>query len=613
MSLADDSLSGATGGPAARGSMLARDALRAAHLLAIDPASLRGAWVKTRQGPGLDAWMQTLTALLPPGVSPRRLPPGVEDERLLGGIDLAATLAAGRPVVERGILCEADGGVIVVPTAELLPTQVAARIAAALDGNEVLIERDGLCQALATRFGIVLLDEGDGTDERAPDVVTTRVAFHLDLGAIERELMAEIDSGAAAPDVARVAAARELLAACTPPSDAVLGSLAISALRLGIEDLVAPLLALRCAQVNAAFEARSTVTSDDLEIAARLVFAPRARAMPREESDEENEPPPPENPPPPPEEQATNDGEIPLDDLTELVIEAAAVALPDGLIAELAKGAITRSMPRGGRGAGASKSDPKRGRPAGVRLGPLGRGARLALLPTLRAAAPWQKIRRQQDAARTTLSAGLPRVEVRREDFRIQKFVVPRESTIIFCVDASGSSAFHRLGEVKGAVELLLADAYVTRTYAALIAFRGVKSEILLPPTRSLSRAKMLLTQLPGGGGTPLASGLEASLTVALAERKKGRGALVVVLTDGRANIARDGTADRRRAVADAHDIAGLLKEAGIPSLLLDASTRPGPEVADLAAKAGGRYVPMPGGDARAVRGVVKAAVDHPS
>ena len=204
-------------------------------------------------------------------------------------------------------------------------------------------------------------------------------------------------------------------------------------------------------------------------------------------------------------------------------------------------------------------------------------------------------------------------MEVRREDFRIQKFVVPRESTIIFCVDASGSSAFHRLGEVKGAVELLLADAYVTRTYAALIAFRGVKSEILLPPTRSLSRAKMLLTQLPGGGGTPLASGLEASLTVALAERKKGRGALVVVLTDGRANIARDGTADRRRAVADAHDIAGLLKEAGIPSLLLDASTRPGPEVADLAAKAGGRYVPMPGGDARAVRGVVKAAVDHPS
>jgi magnesium chelatase subunit D len=509
---------------------------------------------------------------------------------------------------------------ITVPTAELLPAQAAARIAAVLDNNEILIERDGLCQALAARVGIVLIDEGDGADEHAPDLLISRVAFHLEFGSIEREVVAAIEGSITISEADRVAAARERLAHCSTPSEAVLGSLAVSAVRLGIDDLVAPILALRCAQVNAAFEGRMAITTEDIEIAARLVFAPRARTMPRSDDEKENTPPP-ESEPPESQEMPKNKGEITVEDLTDIVVEAAATALPDGLIAELAKGAITRSLQSGGRGAGATKSDPKRGRPAGVRIGSLGRGARLALLPTLRAAAPWQKIRRQHDMPFTSPSApsspasssGTSRVYVRREDFRIQKFVAPRESTIIFCVDASGSSAFHRLGEVKGAVELLLADAYVTRTYAALIAFRGVKAEILLPPTRSLARAKMVLAQLPGGGGTPLASGLESSLVIALAERKKGRGPLVVVLTDGRANIARDGSADRRRAVADAHDVAGLLKEAGIPSLLLDASTRPGNDVAELAEKTGGRYVPMPGGGAHAVRGVVKAAVDHPS
>ena len=100
---------------------------------------------------------------------------------------------------------------------------------------------------------------------------------------------------------------------------------------------------------------------------------------------------------------------------------------------------------------------------------------------------------------------------MRRDDFRMTRFQQRTRTTTIFVVDASGSSALNRLAEAKGAVELLLADCYVRRDQVALLAFRGKEAELLLPPTRSLVRAKRSLAGLPGGGGTPLAAGIDAA------------------------------------------------------------------------------------------------------
>jgi magnesium chelatase subunit D len=93
----------------------------------------------------------------------------------------------------------------------------------------------------------------------------------------------------------------------------------------------------------------------------------------------------------------------------------------------------------------------------------------------------------------------------------VSRFKQRRETTTIFVVDASGSAALHRLAEAKGAVELLLADCYVRRDRVAMLAFRGKGAELMLPPTRSLVRAKRSLAGLPGGGGTPLAAGMDAA------------------------------------------------------------------------------------------------------
>jgi magnesium chelatase subunit D len=197
---------------------------------------------------------------------------------------------------------------------------------------------------------------------------------------------------------------------------------------------------------------------------------------------------------------------------------------------------------------------------------------------------------------------------VRREDFRITRHKQRTGTTTIFVVDASGSSALHRLAEAKGAVELLLADCYVRRDRVALIAFRGRGAELLLPPTRSLVRAKRSLAGLPGGGATPLAAGIDAAVGLADAVRRKGDTPVVVMLTDGRANITRSGEGGRARAEDEALAAARGLRTAGLAALLIDTSPRPQPQAQRLAHEMHARYLPLPHADAAALSTAVRAA-----
>jgi magnesium chelatase subunit D len=173
---------------------------------------------------------------------------------------------------------------------------------------------------------------------------------------------------------------------------------------------------------------------------------------------------------------------------------------------------------------------------------------------------------------------------------------------MIFVVDASGSSALHRLAEAKGAVELLLAKGYVRRDRAALIAFRGRTAELLLPPTRSLARAKRALATLAGGGGTPLASAIDAARATAAPLCRSSAQAdgspLIVFLTDGRPNVARDGSGGRERAEADALASARQLRVEGYRSIVIDTAVRPSSFAARLARDMDARYAALPSADA---------------
>jgi len=574
------------------------DAVLAAALMSVDPVGTGGVALRALPGPVRDQWLMLMRDLQPPGAPLRRIPLHVTDGRLLGGLDLAATLSAGRPVAERGLLAEADGGLVELAMAERVAPNTVARLTSAFDFGEVILERDGLAQRSPARFALVALDEGVGEDEGLLNALLDRLAFHLDLNSVRHHETIHCDWG-----IEDVLAARALLARVSI-SDAQVEALCGIALALGIPSLRASLFAARTACASAALAGRETVEEADLACAARLVLAPRATQLPP------MEPPPDEPPPPPPPEeqqdQEHNQSEEQQEpeELEDKILDAAKAAIPADLLSQLQLGALRRSRSRASGKAGATQNAPSRGRPAGVLRGELRAGQRLNVVETLRAAAPWQRLRREERARAGKSST---RIEVRQDDFRITRFKHKSESTTIFIVDASGSSALHRLAEAKGAVELLLADCYVRRDQVALVAFRGKAAEVLLPPTRSLVRAKRTLAALPGGGGTPLASGIDLGMMMADSIQRRGGTPILVLMTDGRANVARDGTGGRARAFDEAKAAARLVRLSELAAILIDTSPRPQAQGRELAGEMGARYLPLPHADANALNQAVRA------
>jgi magnesium chelatase subunit D len=198
-------------------------------------------------------------------------------------------------------------------------------------------------------------------------------------------------------------------------------------------------------------------------------------------------------------------------------------------------------------------------------------------------------------------------LRVQAEDFRVVRFRQRAQSVTVFVVDASGSAALYRLAEAKGAVELLLADCYVRRDEVAMIAFRGEVAELLLPPTRSLVRAKRSLSALPGGGGTPLASAIDATAELLEVLERRGATPAYVMLTDGRANVCRDGRTGREAATEDALQAArALALRSGAAGMVIDTSPRPHRSANSLAAALGAHYVPLPNADAAQLQAAVR-------
>lgn len=577
-----------------------QEAMMALALMAVDPVAVGGMVVRARAGAVRDAFVEALKRLIGPGRPIRRLPANITDDRLLGGLDLAATLRAGRPIADRGLLVEADGGVVLAAMAERMTTGTAARIASVIDRGEVGLERDGLTLVTPARFGLVMFDEGVEPDERAPDVVAERLAFHLDLDGLGLSDLSEPDIDLVSLDRAHV-----LIPHVTVP-DAIIDAACSVAVALGIASLRAPMLVLKVAAAAAALEGRTEVEGCDLTVAVRYVYASRATRLPAPADDAAEPPPPPPDPADAPDNRPDEETERdrPLEDI---VLDAAAAAIPEGLLERIRLAEANRQMMRQPGRSGEVKISLKRGRPLGARAGKLGGGARIDLLGTLRSAAPWQRLRAKVDPDKPTPSGERGRVEVRADDVRIRRFKHQTETTSIFVVDASGSAALARLAEAKGAVELLLAEGYVRRDQAALIAFRGQTADLLLPPTRSLVRAKKSLAGLPGGGGTPLASGIDAATQLAGDVRRRGQTPVIVFLTDGKANVARDGSQGRAAAAEDAKASARRLRVEGFASLLIDTSPRPTPQAREIAAEMDAVYLPLPAGQAGAVSRAVKA------
>ena len=598
--------------------LLASPLSLAANLLLVDPLGLGGIHCKARVSPWRSNWVEpflSLAAKLGPVIE---LASHADEQSLIGGIDWASSLHQGKAHVEQGILARVKSGLLKIGMADRLNPSVAALIGQALDQRA---------------FACLLLDEALEDEPGAPDLLSCRLAFwigEINLLKTKLELLEDND----------VLGARNALnnISIEPAAFRVLGE---AALAFGVDDLRAPQFALRAYRALKALAlvmhpASKPMQDEEALLGAliALVYGPRARRLPKtseEESALEDALQSPQSSTEPDLEAAEPEGEsakaerdqanddqgqeglsrqesvtkqndtpaggdwedappLSFEQVLAIAVGAAQALLPAGLLASgaLAATAMARSSSSMGRSGSRSHAG-LRGRSLGVREGKPGPRSRLHVLATIRAAVPWQRLR-----APVSNEALL---QIERSDLRVHRYEQRDQLTTVFVVDASGSAALHRLAEVKGAVELLLAQCYVRRDQVAVIAFRLDQAQLLLPPTRSLTRAKRQLAALPGGGGTPLASALALTSKLITNWRRQGQRIQAIVLSDGKANIDIEGKPGRAKAMHDAQHQAKLLAKlalSGSRLVWVDTAPRPSSEAQSMAQAMRASYMLLP-------------------
>ncbi|WP_353238205.1 magnesium chelatase subunit D [Limnohabitans sp.] len=580
------------------------DALTTLQLLQLDPHGFGGACLRAPHGPVRERWLQALTGL---GLGLIKVPGSVDSERLLGGIDLAHTLQTGQLHLQAGLLQQADQGLVCLPMAERLSTALLAPLVQALEQGQVPPTRHSAAPS-PTRFGVVALDESLPDEPGVGAALAERLGVWLDLNELSPSDIHAAWKGDSGSDGLQIRLSPGALARArshlpqVQATDEHMQALCAAALGLGIGSLRVPSLALRVACGHAALNGRSTLDADDLGFAARCVLAPRATQWPAEPSAEEAEHAPQEDATPPPEppdkaDQAPDNEaetdhtpdpgpppEPSAEDLQEMMVAAALASLPPHMLDALMTRQGAANHNTSGR-SGQTRAGSQRGRPLPPRPGRPGGQARLHVLATLRAAAPKQRLRQAHSTGR---------VAIRAEDFHIQRYQQRASSCLILALDASGSAALQRLAEAKGAVELLLQQSYARRDSVCIVAFRGAQAQLLLPMTRSLVRAKRAMTGLPGGGGTPLALALKMAHEQAAQLQRQGVTPILVVLSDGRANVTLQGLGGRAQAQTDAQSWGQQWRASGHRALWIDTSMHPDAQAQQLAATMGASYLPMP-------------------
>ena len=570
------------------------DANLVAILLAINPKGLQGVAVKSQYGPVRETWLSYLKQLTSScGMQALKVSANISTEQLIGTLDVEASLQAGSLVMSKGLLERVHGNLLLLPMVERMDLQAIALISQALDEKNTFDQ--------STHFGVIAFDESDSVDESISPRLLDRLAFELYLDQLS---LADVKETLEvnAEDILK---AKKLLP-LVKFSDKYLEVMTKAGFSLGVSSFRANHFVLETAKTLAALRGLAEVSQDEVIDAARLVYTPSKRAyMPPEmdQSEDQSDKDQNDQDPDSHQEGSQSDQESPDEikqeqpseqELEDIIVQAVKASIPPKLLRQ------SKDQMRAGKSAahvsGKSGSIQKNflsGRPLGARKGRPTDGKRLDILKSIRAAIPWQRLRKKA-LLNNQSNQSHSRIEFRAEDLHIKQYLRRRGTVTIFLVDASGSSATQRLAEAKGALEELLAQCYIRRDEVAMLSMRGAKAEVVLPPTRSLARAKRNLAALPGGGGTPLASGFRAANEMAISLQRKGLTPIIVIMSDGKANVNLLGVGGRGGAHADALTAAKELRLKNHRVLFVDTSPQPEILAQELSGTMAAQYFPLP-------------------
>lgn len=595
--------------------ILGQERMKLALLLnAVNPA-IGGVVVRGQKGTAKSTAARGLAALLPALAEGGRpafidFPLGATEDMVIGSVDFEAAIRHGVVAFQPGLLSRAHQGVLYIDEVNLLDDHLVDSILDASESGENVVEREGqslrhasrfiligtmnpeegeLRPQLLDRFGLAVSIEAERDPALRMELLKRREAFDLDPDCFIARFQADEVHLAQ-----RIAESRRRLAELACPAH-LTAFIAEICQRNHVAGHRADIVLDRAARAHAAWRGQSEVNADDILAVAPMVLLHRMRSA------EPDIPPP---PPPPEAEQPEDQPDQPADEAPgedDTVPEDNPAEAPppqdhpprtgtdessdaDDIQEVGATFAVRKLAPRTGdrllrTGSGRrsrSRSASKQGRYV---KSTLRRGRDdLALDATLRAAAPYQIVRRQQAEQHLAVHVAPADIREKVRERRVGNF-------LLFVVDGSGSmGAQRRMVETKAAIMSLLLDAYQKRDRVAMVVFRGRSAEIVLPPTNSVDRAAKLLAELPVGGRTPLTHGLEKAAQILGQVRRKDAGVLplVIVMTDGRANAGQGAAPPHEEALAVA---AGLREMHPAARFIVVDTEAPGIVRLDLARK----------------------------
>ncbi len=564
--------------------IVGHDQLRLALILCAVRPEIGGVLIRGEKGTAKSTAVRGLAALLSAASDSAdarlvELPIGATEDRVVGSLDLQRVLREGEHAFSPGLLARAHGGVPYVDEVNLLHDHLVDLLLDAAAMGRVHIERDGISHSHEARFVLIgtmnpeegelrpqLLDRfGLTVDVHASrdiDVRTQVIRQRMDYEA-DPDAFAQRYAADDAELARRIASARQYVDNVALP-DNELRRIAALCAAFDVDGMRADLVIARTAVAHAAWCGRDTVSEQDIRVAAELALPHRRRrdpfddpgvdpqqldaaladtdpAAPREDPEPDPEPPgggqgmndaePPVNSPRPP---APNPSAPP-----SATFRTRALTVPG--VGAGAPGRRSRARNASGSAVAAAQDSAD--------------GHGLHLFATVLAAAEHAE--------------GAGRLRLQPSDVRRAVREGREGNLVIFVVDASGSMAARdRMAAVSGATLSLLRDAYQRRDKVAVITFRAQEARLLLPPTTSAHIAARRLSRFDTGGQTPLAEGLLAARALVVREkvRDRTRRALVVVLTDGRANAGQD-------PLGRSQSAAALLVAEGAAAVVVDCET----------------------------------------